>query len=134
MSEKVSEFSEMSDGAAAAALMRELAPAGSAKERIGAAARALRWRWVRAKAVWYGEARRIDAAEMDALRAAVRRRELQEDRREFTELRARIARLEAAIAVAHPTLDREALDEVQRAACGPGRMAGAGADGLTADD
>ena len=118
----------MSDGAAAAVLIKQVAPSGSAKAQITAAARALSWSWSRAKAVWYGEARRIEAHEMDALRAAVRRRELQEDRREFAELRARIARLEAAIAIADPSQDRQAPDEVQQGVCQSCRVDRAGAE------
>lgn len=129
MSEKVSENSEMSDCAAASNLMQELAPKGTAKERIGVVATKLRWPWSRAKAIWYGEARRIDAGEMDALRAAIRKRQIEEERREFAELRARIARLETALAVAHPSLDRDEVDAVLKTIRGPRGVDRTGTDG-----
>lgn len=128
MSEKVSEKSEMSDCATASSLMQELAPTGTAKERIGVAATRLRWSWSRAKDIWYGDARRIDAHEMDALRAAVRKREMKEASREYRELTARIERLETALAVVHPTLDRDALDAVLQAVRGPGGVDRAGTE------
>lgn len=129
MSEKASEKSEMTDCTVASNLMRELAPAGTAKARIGVVATKLRWPWSRAKAIWYGEARRIDAGEMDALRAAIRKRQIEEGRREFAELRAQIARLETAIIVANPTMDRDTLDAVLKTIRGPGGVDRAGADG-----
>jgi hypothetical protein len=61
MSEKQSENSEMSELVWASRTMRELiAPAGSADskgERIRAAALALKWKFSRAKDVWYADAR-----------------------------------------------------------------------------
>lgn len=41
----------------------------SVKQAIIRAARRLRWSITRTKAIWYAEARRIDASEMDQLRA-----------------------------------------------------------------
>lgn len=61
MSEITSEKSEMSELVWASQMMRErIAPAGSAEskgERIRAAARALRWKFSRAKHVWYADDR-----------------------------------------------------------------------------
>lgn len=48
----------------------------------------------RARSIWEGTARRIDAEEMDALRLAV----IEETKREQRELRARLATLDAQIA------------------------------------
>jgi hypothetical protein len=45
----------------------------SIKAAIGRAARALRWSYTRTRDVWYGDARRISAGEMDALRVIQRR-------------------------------------------------------------
>ena len=128
MSEKLSELSEMSDCAAASGLMRELAPAGSAKARIGVALVRInklkhikrKWSWSRAKDIWYGDARRIDAHEMDALRAAVRKREIEEARSEYRELDERLRRVEAALAVAYQDLDSATFDEVRKGIVGPG--------------
>lgn len=49
----------------------------------------------RARSIWEGTARRIDAEEMDALKAAL----LEETRREAQELRARLAALDETLAV-----------------------------------
>lgn len=61
MSEKSSEKSEMSELVWASQMLREcIAPpgaAGSKSERIHAAARALRWKFSRAKSVWYADER-----------------------------------------------------------------------------
>lgn len=48
----------------------------------------------RARSIWEGTARRIDAEEMDALRLAV----IEESRREQSELRTRLAALDAKLA------------------------------------
>ena len=50
----------------------------------------------RARSIWEGAAKRIDAEEAEALKRA----KIEEARREYIELRARLARLEEAIAVA----------------------------------
>jgi hypothetical protein len=77
MSEKRSENLEtgksiMGSVSEAAILIRRIAeprPVGdSVKSAIRRAAHRLGWHWGRAKSVWYQEARRIDAHEMDALR------------------------------------------------------------------
>lgn len=61
MSERVSEKSEMSELAFASKAMQErIAPVGSAQfvsTRIRNAAVALRWRYSRARDVWYGDSR-----------------------------------------------------------------------------
>lgn len=72
MSEIQSEKSEMSSVVEASTLIRRVAeprPVGdSVKAAIRRAARALGFSFSRAKDIWYGDARRIDPAEMDALR------------------------------------------------------------------
>lgn len=57
----------------------------------------------RARAIWEGRARRIDAEEAAALRLA----EIEEGRREQKELRQRLARLDEALAVADAEFHRE---------------------------
>jgi hypothetical protein len=72
MSEFSSESSEMSPVSEAAILIRRVAeprPVGDkVKAAIRRAAQALGFSFSRAKDIWYEDARRIDASEMDALR------------------------------------------------------------------
>ena len=90
----------MSDVALAAALIRQVEPRRHmpVKEWISATARRLGWHYSRTKAVWYEDARRIDAREMDALRSAL----IKDARREHENLRARLAGLGAALAAVDP--------------------------------
>lgn len=64
----------------------------------------------RARAIWEGKARRIDAEEADALRLA----EIEESRREQRELRQRLARLDAALAVADEDFHSETRAAMQQ--------------------
>lgn len=68
----------------------------------------------RARSIWEGTARRIDAEEMEALKAAL----LEETRREQLELRARLAALDEVLAYREAAARGEAvarsLDEVGR--------------------
>jgi hypothetical protein len=103
MSERSSEKSEMSALSEASELIQEVAgPAGSVKERIRRASRFLGFNYERAKSVWYQEARRIDAREMDSLREAARKLRQEDLERvageELRRLREEIASLRAAIA------------------------------------
>lgn len=102
MSEKVSE-ARMSALAIEKDEMRDLleqvaGQSGSEAERIARAARRLGWLYGRTKRLWYGEARRIDTRETEAARAEALRREEASVHAEITELRTRVARLEAEIA------------------------------------
>lgn len=76
-SEFRSERLEMSSVAEASVLIRKAAeprPIGdSVKSAIRRAAHRLGLSFTRAKTIWYGEARRIDAHEMDALRGLAER-------------------------------------------------------------
>ena len=78
MSEKSSEFSKMPASVEASILIKELAgvvPVGTrVDEVIYKVSCALRWSQNRTKDIYYQNARRIDADEMDALRAAVGRK------------------------------------------------------------
>ena len=91
--------SAMSDVLAAQDLIREAFPVakyGSAKAAVWAAYRRLKFRTERrARALWDGGARRVDAAEMDALRRAV----LQRAREEHARTKTRIAALEMALGI-----------------------------------
>lgn len=101
MSEKCSEFKEMSDVVFAAELIRRVEPRRhmSVKEWIGVTARRLGWPYSRTKAVWYEDARRIDASEMDAIKAAIVARETRKLSHDYKAQLDRIARLQAALAV-----------------------------------
>lgn len=75
MSEQRSKGAELSSVAEMSSLVREVAdftaPSPNWKERVRAAARVLKLPFNRAKAHYYGEARRVDAEEMDRARAAI---------------------------------------------------------------
>lgn len=77
MSEFSSERSEMSSVAEASLLVRKVAeprPVGDkVKSAIRRAAQRLGWPFSRTKDIWYEDARRIDAHEMDALRGLAER-------------------------------------------------------------
>lgn len=124
-SEKASEGSRMTTIETASRLLQEIAeprPVGDTiKAAITRAARAVSavsqepMRYGRAEDIWRREARRIDASEMDAIRAAHERR----NRALGEELRAAAAladRLERLAAQAIPSSDLAALDEVVGAA------------------
>lgn len=72
----------------------------------------------RARAIWEGQARRIDAEEAAALRLA----EIEEARREQIELRERLARLDTALAVADAEFHSEARSALQSQMGGPRRV------------
>jgi hypothetical protein len=77
MSEFQTECSDMSSVSEASLLVQRVAAprecSDSIKAAIGRAARRLGWKFTRTKDIWYAHARRIDAAEMDALREAAGR-------------------------------------------------------------
>lgn len=116
MFNKSSENSELCDVAQASALIREVAPIEGATvgERILYVARKLGWRHSRAREIWYEQARRIDAKEMDQLREARKTRKLQEATNEYRELRARIARIEAALLASDENFHRPQIDALQQ--------------------
>lgn len=102
--DKLSENSEMSDVALAQSLIRRAAEPIPAGEMIGAqvrrVARKLRWTPTRARAVWYGEARRIDAGELIELETAAG---LRKARHAYQENARLLARLEALLAEEAPS-------------------------------
>jgi hypothetical protein len=116
MSDFQSEFREMSDVAYAAELIRKVEDRRhmSVKEWIAVTARRLGWPYSRAKAVWYEDARRIDAKEMDALRSAIRARETRILANDFRTQVDRIARLKAALAVVDEEFHREQILGMER--------------------
>jgi len=112
MAEKRSEISEMSDVGFAQEVMRgyvDSRPGTGLKQKIASAAAALKWNYSRVKAVRYGEARTIKAAEMDQLcRAAKIERRMREIASEHDELTERLARVEGLLATLVARLDGSA--------------------------
>lgn len=122
LSEKLSESSEMSSVAEASELLRSVAgpreASDSVKALIRKAATRLRWKTSRTKDIWYGDARRIEAAEMDRLRAEAIRVEIEV-------ARARLMALRNGLAATDPEFHRETIDALERALRGMGRPMGA---------
>lgn len=124
-SEKRSEGLRMTTIVQASRMMRDLAeprPVGdTVKAAITRAARAVSsalqepMRYGRAEDIWRQEARRIDAAEMDAIRAAHERRHrsLREELRDAAALADRLERLAAEIG---PAGDHSAASEISATA------------------
>lgn len=121
----------MSDAAFAQDAMRgyvDSRPGTNLKQKLGSAAASLKWSYSRAKAVLYGEARRIDATEMEELcRAAKVDRYVRKVADEHQELTARLARMEGMLAALMAGLDRTPIDPSQPPARRSGDAVGAGA-------
>lgn len=117
-----SEQSEMSSVSEASSLLRRVAGPrdveDSVKALIRRAARRLQWGFSRTKDIWYGNARRIDAAEMDRLRGEAARAEAEH-------LRARLVALRNGLAATDPELHRETIDALERALRAMGDPVGA---------
>jgi hypothetical protein len=123
---KSDKSASMSDTAYHMNLMREAFPRqrhGGAKAAIYAA-----FRYVapkvqkpfterRARSIWEGTARRIDAEESTVLRRAA----LEEARREQAELRDRLSRLDTALAAVDPDFHGLQMEAYREAASGLGR-------------
>ena len=132
--EKSSEFSEMGANQEASVLVRLVAeprPAGdSVKAAIGRAARRVGFTFVRTKNLWYGDARRIDAAEIDTLRRATaqRRDNLDAGRAEARDAITRLSAMRAALVAKDPDFfgpDIASLEHALRAmgcVVGPGTV------------
>lgn len=144
-SEKRTEGLTMTPGAQAARMLREIAeprPVGdTVKAAITRAARAVSaamnntggaLSYGRAEDIWRGEARRIDASEMDAIRAAHdrRNRSLRAELQEARSLADRLERLAArAVPATDPVVDAEiraAARQAKRTASALRRLASAG--------
>lgn len=72
----------------------------------------------RARSIWEGSARRIDAEEATVLQRAA----IEEAKREQRELRERLARLDTALAVADEAFHRETIAALREQAGGPRRV------------
>jgi transposase-like protein len=95
LSEKSSEPFKMSAVLEAQTLVRTIAEpravGDSVKVSISKAARRLGFTFSRAKDIWYGDARRIDAAEIDKLRALAKQSRVVAARKSVLELRNSLA-------------------------------------------
>lgn len=100
----------MSSVAEASTLLRKLVadePTGTKiKGLIDAAAKKVGWKFSRTKDVWYRDARRIDAHEMDRLRDVLAKREADA-------LRQQLAGLRTKLAATDPQLHRPTIDALE---------------------
>jgi predicted alpha/beta-hydrolase family hydrolase len=110
MSEFPSEFSKMSSVTEAMLLVRSIGTSreGPIKTRIAYASRRLGWLYSRTKNVWYSNARRIDAAEIDQLRKVA----LGAERERAVSA---VVALRAQLAETNPHLHGEAVDALDTA-------------------
>lgn len=74
--------------------------------------------------LWRQEARRVDAEEIDAIRAARRAQQAgaREARDELAELRARLARIETALRISDTQFHRPEIDALRQSVGGPRRV------------
>lgn len=79
------------------------------KAAIDRAAKAAGLHYWRAFDIWYGKARRIDAHEADAIRAALQSKREDEAVNEYQQLRTRMLQLESMLVRSQPHLDRATL-------------------------
>jgi hypothetical protein len=121
VSEIQSESTEMSSVAEASTLLRSFvgdAPAGTkVKSLITSAAKAAGWKFTRTKDVWYRDARRIEAHEMDRLRSVAAKLEVERTINRLLVLREGLAKTD-------PDFHRETIDALERALRGMGREVG----------
>lgn len=86
------------------------------KDRVQAAARAFGFGWSRTKDLYYQDARRIDAEEMDHARKVVRRLTAERKRREAAEHVAWLQRTVQSLRADGRQLDSDSLDVLERLA------------------
>ena len=95
------------------AALKELAlpcPLGDrVKSAIDRASRASGIPYARAREIWYGNNRRIEAHEAEKVEQALHRKRTREARNELHELKTRIARLESLLSSTDPDFHSEAL-------------------------
>lgn len=74
----------------------------SVKALINKAARRTGFEYWRAREIWYGRARRIDASELEIVRACLRKQEKASLNAEMAAMHARVSRLEALFTTQDP--------------------------------
>ncbi|GEM_PF-2612595 len=92
------------------------AASGNWKDRVQAAARALGFGWSRTKDLYYQDARRIAAEEMDHAREVVQRLREERERREAAEHVAWLHRTIQSLRASGEELDGGSLDALERLA------------------
>lgn len=108
-SDKSSKGSEIDEARNLVKRCAEPTPAGdSVKAAISRAAYRLGFSYSRTRNLWYGEARRIDAREMDALRAGAAVSEIDQGISNLKTLRERLSKASSPVA-------RQALDGIDAA-------------------
>ncbi len=101
---------------AAREFLRELADtieAGETKRAIERAGKLANLPYWRAFDLWYRKARRVEEFEQEAIAAAVAKKRKDDARREFQELRTRMARLESLLAQSDPDFHRATIKQVR---------------------
>lgn len=113
LSESSDKSSEISDAMRLVRVAAEPRPAGdSIKLAVQRAALALRWSESRTRDVWYGEVRRIDAGEMDALRSIERRHKLRQLDNDFSRHVGQLAALRARLQTRDAEFHRADIDAI----------------------
>jgi len=79
------------------------------KSAIDRAAKEAGIPYARAREIWYGNARRIEAHELEKIQQALHRKRNKVAKNELLELKARIARLESLLSSTDPDFHSEAL-------------------------
>lgn len=129
MGEFRSEDSEMSSLVEMQNLVHEAADytahSDNWKDRVQAAARAFGFGWSRTKDLYYQDARRVNAEEMDRARKVVRRLKNERQRREAAEHVAWLRRTVKSLRAGGAELDGGSLDALERLAGVVGAEGGA---------
>lgn len=98
----------------AAEALRELSRPWSdgqkVKVAIDKAAKLAGLSYWRAFDIWYRKARRVETSEADAIAEALRMKNAKDTRNELSDLRLRLARLEAILSQTDPEFHRPAVD------------------------
>lgn len=100
----------------AAVFLRELAgtiEAGQTKRAIERAANRSGFSYTRTSDLWYRKARRVEEFERAAIAVAVVKKRKDDARREFQELKTRMARLESLLAQSDPDFHRDTIKQVR---------------------
>lgn len=124
VSDKSDDSSEVSDAMQMVQLAAEPRPVGdSVKAAINRSARRLGWSFTRTRDVWYGDARRIDVREMDALREIERKRDEAATDAERRRKLEQLAVLRTRLSMRDPEFHREDIAALDWMLCGRGNGA-----------
>jgi hypothetical protein len=101
----------------ASEFLRELAgpiTAGETKRAIERAGKRAGFSFTRTSDLWYRKARRVEEFEQEAIAAALVKYRRDVARREFHELRTRMARLETLLAQSDPDFHQDTIEQVRQ--------------------